>query len=360
MATTDTELVPAQQWPVTCSAEDFARFVAARDRGVQWLIDRIGDDGTPAGADRGNSWWRAPWALVVGGAPEAAARMLGWIERTALTDDGDLRPGPFDAPMGHSPVYHLSPIAIAAWLTGRFDTANRIMEAMAKFTDERTGGVYDLRDFAADPVQDTLKTSQLGISALMTGHREVADGVAEWLIQNYAEQPELPSRYYSSRRHGKLITEFADQEAFSRVLDFGRRHQAYFLPGIAAAFLAGYHQQTGDARAMASAHKYLAITTAGGDLQFDDPSTVQICKFGWGAAVTYAATSAPELRPWVTRMGEWFVRRQESDGAWAPSAYATSAPGLLDYYWKTAEHVMELSQIVLALAAEGFDSPVTT
>lgn len=342
-------------WPTTCTAADLDRLKSVRDRGVSWLTDRVAEDGTPEGSEIANSWWRAPWALVVGGAPEVAARMLGWIERNALADDGALRPGPTDAPVTASPVYHLSPIAIAAWQLGRYDTANSVMKAMSRFTDPHSGGVYALRSFDTDPVQDTLMTAQLGVSALVTGHRDVADGVADWLITNYEDQPELPRRYYSSRRNGKLVTTFADDEAFSRVLDFDREHQPYFQPGIAAAFLTGYAQQTGNSAALSRAQDFLSITTGGGDLQFDDSTSVQICKFGWGAAVTYTATSDAGLRPWVARMGEWFARRQEPDGSWAPAAFMQPNPGLLDFYWKTAEHVMELSYIVSALSSEPFN-----
>jgi hypothetical protein len=180
--------------------------------------------------------------------------------------------------------------------------------------------------------------------------------VADWLITNYEKQPDLPHRYFSSRRNGELVTEFRDNEAFSRVLDYSSPHQPYFQPGIAAAFLTGYAQQTGESEALRRAQDYLAITTEGGDLQFDDTSSVQICKFGWGAAVTYAANSDVTLRPWVVRMGEWFVRRQEVDGSWAPSSFMQPNPGLLDFYWKTAEHVMELSYIVATLSSEPCDT----
>jgi hypothetical protein len=177
--------------------------------------------------------------------------------------------------------------------------------------------------------------------------------VADWLVRTYHDQPELPGRYYSSRRHGALVTDFPEKDSFSRVLDFDKTHQPYFQPGIAAAFLAGHHQQTGSDTSLEVARGFLDITMSGGDLQFDDPTTVQICKFGWGAAIVYSATSDPALRPWVSRMGDWFVSRQKLDGSWAPSAYATPQPGHLDYYWKTAEHVMELSYIVMSLSSDG-------
>jgi hypothetical protein len=110
----------------TIGAAELDRIAAARLRSVRWLSDRVDDTGRPAGAEVANSWWRAPWALVVAGAPDVAASMMGWIEREALTDTGDLREAPFGVPAPGSPVYHLSPIAIAATLLGRYDTARAV------------------------------------------------------------------------------------------------------------------------------------------------------------------------------------------------------------------------------------------
>jgi hypothetical protein len=333
------------------STPTLSEMIAARDAGVAWLVERVADDGSPAGHSERNSWWRAPWALCIGGATDAAAAMMGWAEREALTEDGTLRPGPTDSPGAGSQVYYLSPLAIASWLLGRYDTAGTIMGELARHQDPVSGGAYEYRDFRADPLQDTLKTSQLGISALVTGRTDLADGVARWLRENLIEQPDLPRKLFTSRRNGALVSDFPEREAFARVVDFHGAHQAYFQPGIAAAFLAGYSQQTGDRPALDLAHRYLELNQAGGDIQFNDPTSVQICKFGWGAAATYAADPRPELRLWVERMGAWFVDRQSADGSWAPSAYSAPNPGLLDHYWKTAEHVMELSYITTALCA---------
>lgn len=338
-------------WPTDTTPDLLTRISQARAKGVTWLRDRIADDGRPEGAETANSWWRAPWALCVGGAPEAAAAMMGWVEREALTDEGDFRPGPYDVPGGSSPVYHLSALAICAWLLARYDTATAINTTLGRFQNPDTGGAYDLRDFAQDPLEDNLKTAQLGFSALITGDRHTAEGVHRWLKRNFTEQPELPKRLFTGRRGDTPVTDFPPETAFQRVVDFQAPRQAYFHPGIAAAFLAGYAQQNSDPSALQLGREYLALTTGGTEEQYDDPTSVQICKFGWGAAAMLSADPDGGHLPWVARMGEWFVRRQRPDGAWAPSSFVTPQPGILDLYWKTAEHTMELSYVEQALAA---------
>jgi hypothetical protein len=325
----------------------------ARQAAVSWLSNRVGDDGEPVGWADGNAWWRAPWALCLGGAPDVAAALIGWTERNALTDAGDYRPWPY-APRGESsPVYHLSPIAIAAWLLARYDTAAAINGTLEHFQDQRTGGAYDNRDFAGDDLQENLKTAQLGVSALVTGRQDIAQGVRNWLEHNLADQPELPTRFYPARRNGGLVTEFAERDAFLRVVDWTAPRQAYFHSGIAAAFLAGFAQQTGDGDALELGRQYLRMSTEGTPAQFDDHSSVQICKFGWGAAAMLTADPAGGHLPWVERMARWFVDGQRPDGAWAPSSFMTPKPQLFDLYWKTAEHLMELAYIEVALYAHG-------
>ncbi|WP_037144296.1 hypothetical protein [Rhodococcoides fascians] len=332
-----------------------ARVKQHRKAAVEWLTDRVDDDGRPDGSDTTNSWWRAPWALTIAGAPDVAAAMLGWAEREALQDDGDFREGPFRAGgIAGSPVYGLSPIAIAAWLLGRYDTAGAVARQMRRYQDPVTGGVLDDRfgEPGASRHQDNLKTSQFGFSALVMGDRESAEGVATWLRTTYDLQPELPSRYYPTRSGMELVTEYPEERALMHVVDMTAPRQLYYHPGIAAAFLGGWAQHTGDADVLELGRSYLAISTNGTDAQFDDQASVQICKYGWGAAAMAVADPQGGHLPEVLRMANWFCDRQRPDGSWAPSSWITPEPGSMDYYWKTAEHTMELAYLEQALTSE--------
>ncbi|MEE1799502.1 hypothetical protein PUR57_12600 [Streptomyces sp. JV176] len=329
-------------------AETLQRVRRAREKAVSWLSERVADDGRPEGAETANAWWRAPWALSVGGADDVAAAMLGWIERNALTDDGDLRPEPYGGGLPRCPVYQLSPIAIGAWLLGRYSTATIIMDKLQQWTDPVHGGAWDFVDHDADPLQDSLRTGQLGISALVTGRTSMADGVRHWFGALWDAQPEA-GRLYTGMRNGKLVTEFSPEETFTRVVDYRAPKQTYFHSGIAGAFLAGYAGQASDPAAIELGLQYLRLNETGTKEQFEDTTSVQICKYGWGAAAMHAAAPDSGQLPWVLRMADWFVTRQRHDGTWAPSSFMVPEPGLLDYYWKTAEHLMELAYIEHAL-----------
>jgi hypothetical protein len=323
----------------------------ARERGLRWLGERFDDQGRPEGATVANVWWRAPWTLCVAGAPDLAAAVMGWIEREALQDDGDLRPGPYTLAPPQSPAYFLSPIAIAAWMLGRYGTATAINDRLRSLQDPVTGGVYEYLDHGEDNLEDLLKTAQVGISALATGDRATADGVFHWVATHYFEQPDLPRRLFTARRDGAVVTTFPESEAFLRVVDFHAPRQTYFNPGIAAAFLAGYYLQTGVSDALPLARDYLTLNTSGSDIQWTDPTSVQICKFGWGAAAMTVADRSGRHRGDAERMARWFCDRQRPDGAWAPSSFGSNVePSTADLFWKSAEHLLELCFVEQALA----------
>ncbi len=64
-----------------------------RDRGVRWLLDHIASDGNPVCSEERNGYYRVPWTLAFVGQREAASEVMSWIEREAMTRDGDLAPG---------------------------------------------------------------------------------------------------------------------------------------------------------------------------------------------------------------------------------------------------------------------------
>jgi hypothetical protein len=163
-------------------------------------------------------------------------------------------------------------------------------------------------------------------------------------------QPELPTRLYVAWDDRGLVTEFPPELAYSLVTDFTEPRQAFFNPGIGAAFLARYYMQTGIEDALPIARGLLQLSEDGTELQYDYPDTIQIGKFAWGAAAMLEVEPAEQHLRNVLRMGDWYADSELKDGSWVPSLWRTPEPTDVDALWKTAEHVLHITTMLTALA----------
>lgn len=326
--------------------------MAARREAVAWLLARIDADGEPIGARKRNGWARLPWALSVCGEVEAGQQVLSWAAREQLAGDQGFTPGVARGTdrFGAYPLAHL---AIGAWLLERPEVALDCMEALRKRQDPATGGLpIDPPQDRASDLCDLLSTAQAGQAAIITGQRDVADLALLWIEELCRQQPaDAGSQFYSFRRGAALLTDPPTPLAWLAVTDFAKPRQSYYTAGMAAVFLVAFAQDRGTSSPLESAARLLHFNIVGCNEQFDDPQSVQVCKFGWGAAELYKATGDASLLPQVARMTRWFIANQSDDGSWAPSAFLVPAPDEVDRLAKTAEHVMELSALIAALVA---------
>ncbi|MFM0394952.1 hypothetical protein [Paraburkholderia phytofirmans] len=327
-----------------------SRVRVSRDKGVQWLLAHIAADGEPVGAKERNGWGRVPWALAVAGEGEAAARVIAWAESSQLAHDGGFAPGPAFG-SGRFGAYPLAHFAIGAWLTERFGTSLAAMDALRRMQDPATGGlpIGPVADRATD-VYDLLSTAQVGLAAVITGQDDVADLAYRWVVDLIAQQPIGAEQcFYSFRRGPALVTEPAGQLAWLALTDFSKPRQSFYTPGMAAVFLSSYAQRRKQQEPLRLATRLLQFNVDGCAEQFQDPGSVQVCKFGWGAATMLVADPEGGWLRHVHAMGEWFIGNQHQDGAWAPSSFLSEQPGNIDKLVKTAEHVMEVNAILTAL-----------
>jgi hypothetical protein len=327
--------------------------VSARARGLDWMLARIDASGRPSTDPRGV--FRVPWALAVAGQQETAAKVLAWAARELLTSSGDMAEGTMRERFRDSVAsYPLAILAMGAWHLDRYDIARKIMDTLADYQNPATGGAYSQAPEArtSDPVEDLFPTAQLGMTAVCTGRTEMAAGAYRWFTDLWAAQPEPPGRLYRRTCHGALITDVEKSgDPFMTVTDLHGERQAFYNPGIAAAFLGRYHLATGDSEALALADRYLSLSATGGPAQFDYAESRQICKFGWGAAVLSEADPGnAAYEDYILRMAHWFADCQESDGRWHNSPFLNSSPTDDEDMEITAEFVQHLSYILLALA----------
>jgi hypothetical protein len=323
---------------------------ASRDAGVRWLLEHIAASGEPVGADERNGWSRVPWALAVAGESAVAARVVAWAERGQLTADGNFAAGPAFGE-GRFGAYPLAHFAIGAWLTERIDVAIRTMNALRRWQDPATGGlpIAPPQTDASD-IHDLLSTAQTGLAAVVTGQDDIADLAWRWVADLAAQQPDdAGSCFYTFRKGATLLTDPDKPLEWLAVTDFAKPRQTYYTAGMAAVFLAAYAGRRGTSEPIELARRLLRFNVEGCAEQCDDPDSVQVCKFGWGAAAMLAADPDGDWLPHVARMGEWFIRQQAVDGSWSVSRFMQPNPSDIDKLVKTAEHVMEVDAIYKAL-----------
>jgi hypothetical protein len=341
------------------AAELVARLQESRMRAADWIVSRVADDGEPVGGDRVNHYYRVPWALQIAGRADAAAGVMAWIERNALTPEGDLRPG---APQTNwnragwttdAASYPLAIIGYGAWLLERYDTAGAIMDSLRAFQSEETGGGFIERpEHRTTGRQDLLCTSQLALTALITGRIEMADAAFGWLKRLWADQPELPNRLYlCTTKDGTLATDVPAGQEFAHYLDVDKPRQAFFNPGIGAAFAARYSMAKRTTEGLEIGRGLLDVSERASETQYDFNDTVHVGKFGWGAGAMLDAEPAESHFADAVRMGQWYLDSQLEDGRWNPTKFLVPEPDDADALWKTAEHIMLMTIVEQALAA---------
>jgi hypothetical protein len=352
---------------VSAGSVDQKEIIAARDglhqvqeRGIHWLLDHVSVDGKPAAADLRNGYYRMPWTFALVGERETAAKVMSWIESNALTGDGDLRPGvPREAFTVKWATYPLSLLAQGAWVLERYDTALALVNTMRQsFQDPSTGGAYMEREEVRTGRQFIFPTAQMGLAALETGQSDVADGAFEWFDRLYSAQPKLPNVLYASWGPKGLRTVADQDDQFITVVDFHKPRQAFYNPGISAAFLSRYYMVKKVERAREIGAAFLHLSMNGTEDQYNHWESMQICKFGWGLAMMAEIDPKGDYLPYLLKMAHWYIDSQREDGSWVPSPFLVPSPDDSHAIEKTAEHTLWVTMMLASLAAAGTRGPV--
>lgn len=327
-------------------------YEAARRRGIEFLLRHSRADGEIGPVAERVTYYRVPWALMLGGETGAASRLLGWIEEHGLGADGEFHGGhPWSAAANPAlNTYRETCLAYGAQLLRRFDLARRAMAFALPFQDPTTGGIYmDRERTGPDGSQLLFITCQFGMSALITGHLEAALGAGRWLQQLWAAQPALPDRLYTvwTRAGGLATSPLVGDDSRHYVNESQEVLQLHYNGGIAAAFLTPLFMRTADQTWLDLARAYQAFSMSSTERQFE---TKQVCKSAWGAGLLWLATRDPLYLAWATRLGDWFTAEQVEDGHWDNTVQLDPASPLHHQIEVTAEFVVHLDTIIAALA----------
>jgi hypothetical protein len=327
-------------------------FVESRRKGAAFLLRHQKPDGSLGPVEQGIFYYRAPWSLALCGETGPAMRLIDWIRHHMQTPDGEVAGSvsPNVNSNRQANTYAETCLAYGAQLLRQYDVAERAMRFAQRFQDPVTGGVYLDRERTSpsDP-QILYLTCQLGMSALLTGHRESAAAAGHFLQRLWAAQPELPGRLYTiyTREEG-LATHVPDGADRRHYVNESQDVQQYhYNGGMAAALLVQLSLFTGDSAWLDLAQRYQAFSMGSTERQFE---VMQVCKSAWGGGLLYAATREPIYRDWTIRLGDWFVAHQHNDGHWENTRYLVPQPSLPSNLAITAEFIVHLDTIIGALS----------
>jgi hypothetical protein len=343
-----TTQVPA----ATASAEDRDRldaYLAARRRGVDWLLARLRPDGALGDPADGYKTYRALWGLGLAGEVEAANRVAGWYRRNALLPGGRIG-GPFRTQLDGW-AYRDSAMIVGGQLIGAYDLGIGLLPELRRSQDPVSGGFANdrLPDGGYSDDMDIPYACGPGFAMLACGDIEGARTVAAFLRRIRDAQEELPERFHAfwSRTRQAPITPVDPDFLPHMVVDNDAdRMQRWTIGGIGAGFLCRLYLADPDPAHLELARDYQAFSMAATDAQFKYPS---VCKSSWGSSLLYQLTGDEAYRAWTLRMGDWYVAGQEPDGRWHPWVEQTEG----DVIEITLEFVMHLDTLIGALVSRG-------
>jgi hypothetical protein len=153
------------------------------------------------------------------------------------------------------------------------------------------------------------------VALLWAGYAEPALRAADWIRNLLSVQPDLRrGLYLVTDRKGKLITDFAPDEAWSFFVDAsgGTKQQRLFEYGIGAAALAAIYDLTRDSNDLKLGRAFLSAAHHC-DRVFEQ---LNCCKIGWGAAWLLLRGGTTEDRSDLHAVYRALCRGQHPEGWW--------------------------------------------
>lgn len=186
----------------------------ASRRGADWIIDQMEPDGSIRGATSINDYYKTVVGLAAAGRPHEADLMLDYVVQRFLQRDGDLDGSgcPF---FDRYRIYAHAWVLMAGVLRARFDVIHPIVEFLAQFQDEETGGFYGSKpQFDRRGEQEMMTTGVVAIALLWAGRLDLALRTGQWMKRLFDAQPDLSQGLYCvwDRQQG-LVTDFPSEDA---------------------------------------------------------------------------------------------------------------------------------------------------
>jgi hypothetical protein len=290
--------------------------LSAAKRGAEWILALQQQDGSFHDTECLEAYYKAPFGLVVTGYNPQAERMLDYIEKRFLQQDGDLD-GSGVGWWEQFRTYPHSWLTIAALMRGRFRIAHSLLRTLLDYHDEASGGFFTSTEGSKLRVgrQEIMTTSLAALACLWAGRLDVATRAGAWLRRIWEAQPDVSKGLYQvwDARTG-LVTEFPASEAKTYFVNALQPAQWYFQYGASAAFLSALAAATQANPWLELAHKFLYASKHCREDVYRRPASGKV---GWGAAWCYRLSGDPVDREICLAVIEGLGDLQNDDGSWS-------------------------------------------
>lgn len=284
-------------------------------RGAEWIISLLQPDGSLSSATSLGDYYKAPFALASSGHNRECDRILDYVTRSYLREDGDLD----GKGLKWFETFRIYPhcwLTIASQMRGRFELAHPLLRFILTHFDERNGGFFATTQGRIDRKgqQEVMSTSLAGLACLWAGRVAIAERTGRWLENLFRAQPDLSQGLYHvwESEHG-LVVKFPEEQAKSFLVDSKKLQQWYFQYGITAAFLSSLFAATGERKWLHLARELLHASRHCREDVYRCPTSGKI---GWGAAWTYRLSHEADDRKIAERVAAALTSLQHPDGSW--------------------------------------------
>jgi hypothetical protein len=338
------------------------RYQRAVNNGLDYIVGCVNPDGSVRPADKGSfAYYKLPWALVLGGRFDAAARVIQRIVHDTMTTEGDFYTDKRSKFHRDYYTYENAWIVLAAHLLSFHDIAEKGWAYIERFQDPDTGGFCSKRPYEknGNEVQDPLSTAWVMNVGLSLGRLEAAERAAGFLHMLWDIQPDVEHNfyYYWKPREGLILSRPAGEpdDRYFRINTDEPENWHYIL-GAQIAFLAKLYMATGEEKHLDLARRVRKFgLRCHEDILRSDSSG----KFGYGNACLFRATGDRQYQDVAARCLDYLVEDQQAQGCWMRGGKPTASSTAEFVVWlihflcveKMAEVPKEIDNDLLSAAS---------
>lgn len=289
----------------------------------QWLLKQQLEDGSIKWHQHGAYYYRLIWAFAALGEVEAASKLLSWFRQEIWEKEGFTKNNVGDLCKVYP--YVVGNIAIGAHLLGSYDISFGCLDILKKYQYCNGGFANGDMDLFPNGWQENWIAAQIGMAYLLAGDLRTATQAAQFVINVWDKQPDLPNKlYYCVNPFTDELILSDESPSISYMIDSKEARQCFWVPGLIAAFLGQMYLATKEDKYIHYAMQHQDFVQNCTERQFEG---IEVCKTGFGSAILYQITKEQRYLDWSIKVGDYFSRTQCDDGCWKDDRYNPSTVG---------------------------------